>query len=62
MRKISKGEHTLEAQCKAEALQRPVPRVVLCCCHFLCATGLKDEGLFTDPIQQDIVDSLMDIF
>lgn len=50
MRKISKGEHTLEAQCKAEALQRPVPRVVLCCCHFLCATGLKDEGLFTDPI------------
>lgn len=40
----------VQVQCKAEAVLRPVPRVVLCCCHFLCATGLKDEGLFTDPI------------
>ena len=52
----------VQTLCKAEAANRPCPRIVLVCCTALVTGGLSAEGLFQQEASEDLVHFLFGAF
>eukprot|EP01024_Parvocaulis_polyphysoides_P070240 TRINITY_DN8653_c0_g1_i1.p1 TRINITY_DN8653_c0_g1~~TRINITY_DN8653_c0_g1_i1.p1 ORF type:complete len:397 (-),score=48.77 TRINITY_DN8653_c0_g1_i1:382-1572(-) len=62
IKRATTRHQTLQSICKQEAVNRPCPRILLCCANALVASGLKEQGLFDESVALEQLEMLFDLF